>query len=347
VNSAKKINSSILYSASVVCFLFAISSKEIAVTIPVVMLVYDFFFLKHRPLLKRIAFSGTLILLSLIAGIYILINMGSGADTGFSVRAFTPVQYLLTQFRVIMTYMRLLFLPVNQTLDYDFRISRSLFDPATALSFLFILALLAVAVVSYRKWRIGSFFLLWFFIILAPTSSIIPVIDPIYEHRVYLASAGFFIIFADLLSKWIFNKGKQDRRIKIVAIFMIILLVSLSAATFQRNRVWQTKLALWENVAGKSPMKSRPHNNLGNCYMLLGDNLKAIDEYKKAIALDKNNIEAYYNLGINLEKAGRSEEAVLYYDIFSRNAPAIYAAQRKMALERINEIRQNKGAYSR
>ena len=94
-------------------------------------------------------------------------------------------------------------------------------------------------------------------------------------------------------------------------------------------------------------MKSRPHNNLGNCYMLLGDNLKAIDEYKKAIALDKNNIEAYYNLGINLEKAGRSEEAVLYYDIFSRNAPAIYAAQRKMALERINEIRQNKGAYSR
>jgi protein O-mannosyl-transferase len=342
VNTDNKINSKILYAASALCCLCAISSKEIAVTIPVVMLVYDFYFLKYRPFLRRIAFPGILLLLSLTAGLYVLANMGSGADAGFSVKAFTPFQYLMTQLRVIVTYMRLLVLPVDQNLDYDFKTSTSLFESETALSLLLISALLTIAAASFKKWRTGSFFMFWFFIIIAPTSSIIPVIDPIYEHRVYLASAGFFIIFAGLLSGWIFNKGNLEKRMKIAAIFLVILSVSLSAATFQRNRVWQTKLALWEDVVKKSPLKSRPRNNLGNCYMLVGDHFRAVEEYRKAIVFDKNNIEAYYNLGMGLEKTGRPDEAAFYYDIFSRNAPAVHAVQKQAALERINEIRRSK-----
>jgi len=129
---------------------------------------------------------------------------------------------------------------------------------------------------------------------------------------------------------------------KIVFSAVAVLMISLAVITFQRNKVWHTKVALWEDVVKKSPMKSRPHNNLGNCYMLLGDHHKAVEEYKKAIALDKDNIEAYYNLGMNLEKTGRSDEAVFYYDIFIRNAPAVYEEQKQAVLEHIKEIRQDK-----
>ena len=335
------------YLTSVICYFLALGSKEIAVTLPVIILLYDFYFLKDRPFLKRVAGPGIFIVLSLIAGIFILSGFGKGADAGFSVKAFTPWQYLLTEFRVLTTYIRLLFLPVNQNLDYDFRISRSFFEIDTALSFVFLLILIIAAIMSYKRWRVGSFFILWFFIILAPTSSIIPVIDVIYEHRVYLASAGIFIAAVDAFFRFDvygFIEKKFSNGRAMVTALVAIALITLSAATFQRNKVWGTKLSLWEDAARKSPMKSRVHNNLGNCYMLLGRHFNAIEEYRKAIALDENNIEAYYNLAVNLDNAGLLNQAIFYYDIFYKKASIRYNVQKEVARKRIdsfyNEVRR-------
>ena len=89
---------------------------------------------------------------------------------------------------------------------------------------------------------------------------------------------------------------------RLLGILAVILI--LVVASFARNRVWDSKLSLWSDVAEKSGGKSRAHNNLGNCYMLLERPFKAVEEYKAAIALDADNIEAYYNLAMNLEKVG-------------------------------------------
>ena len=328
-----------LYAASIISGILAIYSKEIAITLPVVMLLYDFYFLEDRPFLRRVAGPGIFIGLSLITGILIISGFSKSIDAGFSVKAFTPWEYLMTQFRVLTAYIRLIFLPVNQNLDYDFRISRSFFEAETVLSFIFLLMLLFSALLLFKKWRLGSFFILWFFIILAPTSTIIPIIDPIFEHRVYLASAGIFIVVAGILSRWMLNpspiplppgaglregslrqgegaRGRVDvlfhgKYNKVAVSAILILLFLLSGMTFQRNRVWETKLSLWEDAAKKSPMKSRVHNNLGNCYMLQSKHFSAIEEYKKAIALDSNNVEAYYNLGLNLENVGMLNQATI------------------------------------
>ncbi|MEK6582025.1 MAG: tetratricopeptide repeat protein, partial [Nitrospirota bacterium] len=293
------------YLLSVFSGILAIYSKEIAITLPVVMLLYDFYFLEDRPFLRRVAGPGIFIGLSLITGILIISGFSKSIDAGFSVKAFTPWEYLMTQFRVLTAYIRLIFLPVNQNLDYDFRISRSFFEAETVLSFIFLLMLLFSALLLFKKWRLGSFFILWFFIILAPTSTIIPIIDPIFEHRVYLASAGIFIVVAGILSRWMLNpspiplppgaglregslrqgegaRGRVDvlfhgKYNKVAVSAILILLFLLSGMTFQRNRVWETKLSLWEDAARKSPMKSRVHNNLGNCYMLLGKYFSAIE----------------------------------------------------------------------
>ncbi|MDP3111224.1 MAG: tetratricopeptide repeat protein, partial [Thermodesulfovibrionales bacterium] len=330
------------YLLSVFSGILALGSKEIAITLPVVILLYDFYFLENRPFLKRIAGPGIFMLLSFVAGIFIVSGFSKGIDAGFSVRAFTPWEYLLTQFRVIATYIRLLFLPIYQNLDYDFRISRTFFEVDTFLSFVFLLMLMSSALLFFKKWRLGSFFILWFFIILAPTSSIVPVIDVIFEHRIYLASAGIFIIVSDILSRWI-SMQKEGATYNRTAICIVaILIVLLSVATFQRNRVWETKLSLWEDAAKKSPMKSRVHNNLGNCYMLHNKHFGAIEEYKKAIALDSNNVEAYYNLGLNLENVGMLNQAVYYYDIFYKIAPASYDRHKEIVRKRIDSFYSKK-----
>ncbi|MFA4827673.1 MAG: tetratricopeptide repeat protein [Thermodesulfovibrionales bacterium] len=328
-----------LYAASIIFGILAIYSKEIAITLPVVILVYDFYFLEDRPFLKRIAGPGIFIGLALITGILIISGFSKSIDAGFSVKTFTPWEYLLTQFRVVTTYIRLLFLPVNQNLDYDFRISRSFFEVDTVLSFIFLLMLLFSALLLFKKWRLGSFFILWFFIILAPTSTIIPIIDPIFEHRVYLASAGVFVIISDVLSKWTSMQKEGGTYNRTAICVVAVLIVLLSAATFQRNRVWETKLSLWEDAAKKSPMKSRVHNNLGNCYMLQSKHFRAIEEYKKAIALDSNNVEAYYNLGLNLENVGMLNQAIYYYDIFYKIAPPKYDVQREAVRMRMEAFR--------
>ena len=136
---------------------------------------------------------------------------------GFNVSRISPEEYLYTQFNVIVYYLALLAVPANQNLDYDFPWASGLFKapeaaPGTALNFpmpppalsLAILLVItgAAAYLLLRsrkdpdsKARVAAFFILWFFIILSPTSSFIPIADAIYEHRVYLASLGYFFIF--------------------------------------------------------------------------------------------------------------------------------------------------------
>jgi len=66
---------------------------------------------------------------------------------------------------------------------------------------------------------------------------------------------------------------------------------------------------LWQDTTVKSPGKSLVHNNLGNCYILAGMHFKGIEAYPRAVALDPNNIKAYYNLGVNIENVGILNQA--------------------------------------
>jgi tetratricopeptide (TPR) repeat protein len=339
-----------LYALSVVSGILALGSKEIAITLPVVILVYDFYFLPDRPFLKRISGIGIFILLSVIAGIFILIGFSGGIDAGFSVKAFTPWEYLMTQFRVITKYIGLLFLPINQNLDYDFRVSRSLFEADTFLSLIFLLALIITAILLFKKWGFGSFFILWFFIILSPTSSFIPIIDLIFEHRVYLASTGIFVIVSDVLSRLLTpNSELKTTRyplhatrytLSLLFLVVIILMLLLTGATYQRNKVWQTKLSLWEDAARKSPMKARVHNNLGNCYFALERYFEAIESYKKAAAIAVNDLGIYFNLAISFDRAGLLNQALFYYEYFYSLAPPSAITQKEDVKRRIEDIKQ-------
>jgi len=184
--------------------LLSMGSKEWAVTLPAMLVLYDFLFFsggKVKPVLSRwYIYLLTALPWALVLSNLDLMSTGGSAGVGFnlvSATGITPATYLYTSFNVIWTYLRLLVLPINQNLDYDYAIAKTLFELPTILSFLGHVTIVALAIVLYvrKKWTIVPFGVAWFYIGLSPTQSFVPVVDVIFEHRVYMPSIGFFLVF--------------------------------------------------------------------------------------------------------------------------------------------------------
>ena len=142
------------------------------------------------------------------------ISAGS-TSAGFNIsgqKGITPWTYLLTSFNVTWTYIRLLFLPIRQNLDYDYPVAKTLFELPTLLSFVGHAAVVGWASWLYRRKNdlLIPFGVAWFYITLAPTQSFVPILDVIFEHRLYLPSIGFFVFFIVLyerLFSWFQNRN--------------------------------------------------------------------------------------------------------------------------------------------
>jgi protein O-mannosyl-transferase len=199
--------------------LCAMGSKEWAVTLPAVLMLYDFFFLAEGSIrsLRSRWMAYVLIMLTWIQIYNTMHVIGAGssasAGIGFNVQTTSGINastYILTSLNVIWTYIRLMFLPINQNLDYDYAIAKTLFEFPTFLSLVGHMAVVGSAFWLYVKkgWLLIPFGVAWFYIGLSPVQSFVPIIDVIFEHRLYMPSIGFVIVFVtayegifDLLSR--------------------------------------------------------------------------------------------------------------------------------------------------
>ncbi len=184
--------------------LCSMSSKEWAVTLPALVLLYDYLFLAEGSFKSLLSRWYIYVLISLPAYlVFSWLNLtapGGGAGVGFNLQgpqALTPWSYFLTSMNVLWTYVRLMFLPINQNLDYDYPIARTLFEMPTILSFAGHLLVVGACFWMYfrKKWRLIPFGVAWFYIGLSPTQSIVPIVDVIFEHRMYMPSVGFILAF--------------------------------------------------------------------------------------------------------------------------------------------------------
>ncbi|MBI5099762.1 MAG: tetratricopeptide repeat protein [Nitrospirae bacterium] len=327
---------------SLVSAILAMLTKEMSFTLPIVIILYEFTFFRSS-LKKKLLFLLPLLLTLIIIPSGIMgIDKPLGeilSDLSERIRVQTEMSrwdYLLTQFRVIVTYMRLLFLPINQNLDYDYPAYHSLFTLPVFLSFLLLLSILGIAVylmfktraISYQMsainnnppaayslplnpyFRLAAFGILWFFITLSVESSIIPIVDVIFEHRVYLPSAGAFIAISTVVFIIIERLKVRWRQIgkATVSLFSLIVIV-LATATYARNAVWKDKITLWEDVVSKSPKNARANNNLGASYYEKSMPDRAIEYLSIALHLKPDYVDAYNNLGISYYEKGLKDLA--------------------------------------
>jgi tetratricopeptide (TPR) repeat protein len=323
------------YVGSVLCAVCAMKTKEIAFTLPVVIALYEVLFFRGK-VTKRVLILLPLMLTMLIIPVSLIgIDTPLGeviGDVSEKTRVQTVVSrgtYLLTQFRALMTYLRLVVLPVNQNLDYDYPIYDSFTNISVVTSFLVLAALFGVALyLLYRSvrthttnhespaplYRLIGFGILWFFITISVESSVIPIIDVIFEHRMYLPLVGVFIAVSTLVL-WTMNKftGKWHHIKKALTAIVILIILSLSAITYARNAVWRDEITLWKDVVRKSPEKARPYHNLGQAYFISGRTNDAIREYKTALRIRPNYAKAHYSLGIVYYEVGLINDAIREY----------------------------------
>lgn len=290
--------------------LLALATKEIAATLPLMILLYEFFFIQDldRGWLKRALpwIAGMLALSVVVALVFLGANPVARVAGSYEFRDFTMGQRLLTQPRVVFGYLGLfaLPLPARLNLDHQVEVSTSLLHPVSTLPALLALAgLLAAGLLLARRRRLVSFAVFWLLGNLAIESSVI-ALEMMFEHRAYLPT--MFIPLALLGLLWpLFNSVRP------LVIGCSLAALLLAALTWQRNETWSDPLTLWRDVVKKSPAKLRPLNNLSALLIDHGRADEALRFAARAIRLDPTNADAYYNQGTASLRAGRLEEAAL------------------------------------
>ncbi len=319
------------YGISFISAVLAMKTKENAFTLPLVITLYEFCFFKDS-MKKRACYLAPILLTLTIIPLTLMSLTGTHQlDPGsYGAKVFPQNEYLFTQFRVIVTYLRLLFFPVNQNIFYDYPVFKSFFVLPVVLSFVFLALLLGIGVYMIRGDRQGAigneddslftihdsqplrlmgFGILWFFITLSVESSIIPIPMIINEYRVYLPSVGV-IICAVTVVFLLKEKLRSLMAGRIVLTMLVLAIGVLAITTFQRNEVWGDKIRLWEDTVKKSPAKESVHNNLGNDYKAQNMPDKAMEQFLIAIKLNPDYVEAHYNLGIIYQARNMPDKAM-------------------------------------
>ncbi len=283
-------------AAAAVAGLMAIGSKEIAVTLPFMMWLADWYFIGDldRAWLRRCL--PYLLALCVIAVLLTVFFLGSSPWEvilgGYAHRDYTLAERLFTELRVVVYYLGLLLYPVPSrlNLDYDFVLSHSFWAPsATVYSGLVIFLLLVLAVVWAKRARLFSFAVFWFLGNLLLESSLIPL-EIIFEHRTYLPSM--------FVSLCVVAAGYRLFRPTRIAVTVLAVIVGLlSFWTVSRNEIWRDPVRFWADCAEKSPGKSRPHNNLSVALRESGDWERAFAEAKVALRLNPQNVQGRVNMG--------------------------------------------------
>ena len=350
---------------SLVSAVLAMKTKENAFTLPLVIVLYEFCFFSDSPspvaprrssLVSRFLYLVPILLTLLIVPLTLMSQSGTHQlDPGaYGAKVFSRNEYLFTQFRVIVTYLRLLFFPVNQNAAYYYPVFKSFFDPQVLLSFLFLSALFGFGLwlilaknrrpspiahsplpAASRPLRLIGFGILWFFITLSVESSIIPLPMLLDEYRMYLPSVGLIISIVTGVF-WVFSRFtvhvSRPLASRFTAVLLVLAIGVLSVATHLRNEVWGDGIRLWEDIVKKSPGNVRAHDKLGLLYMQKKLYDKAINEINIVIGMSPYYADAHHNLGVIYQGRNMFDKAIEEYLIAISLNPALAEAHNNLGV---------------
>ncbi|HEX7812543.1 MAG TPA: tetratricopeptide repeat protein [Burkholderiales bacterium] len=288
-----------LFSAAL--FAAALLVKETAVTLPLALLVVESVGARRsmRERLKRQSFHLLVLAGGLIAiaasPVYRHLLEVSLATRGLG-------ENLLTQINAICYLAGQLLFPWRLNADPDLPVISAI-TPVTAMQALALVAILAIGLRNLREQRWIAFAVLWFFVHLLPTNSIVPRLDVANDRQLYLACIGAFVAVAAAL-QWLLSRLRRRWLVNAAA---GLLLVGLGALTMHRNQVYETQVAFWEDAAAKSPRKPRVFNNLGYVHQQEGRFGDARLAYLRALELDPGYWRARINLSTLPEPSGNVE----------------------------------------
>jgi len=242
---------------------------------------------RHRGF--HLALAATWILLA-----WLVLRTGDrGATAGFGA-GISPWHYLLTQCGALLHYVRLAFWPVPLILDYGFDVVTS--PLAAAAPGLVLLAAFAATVVALVRGRAWGFLGAWFFLLLGPSSSVVPVAtQTIAEHRLYLPLAA--LLAGAVLAIARFAGPRAVWPLAGAALAGVVLV-------HDRNRDYASPLAIWHDTAVKRPTNGRAHQELGLALKTAGRPRDALPHFERALALVPHYDKGRHNYATALAEVG-------------------------------------------
>ena len=304
-------------AVTVAATLLSLGSKEVAVSLPIMILLYD-----------RVLLSGSfseiwrrrwglyLALLAAWAAFAVLqLRVGPRPLAGYAL-PLSWFDYARSQPGVILHYLRLAFWPQPLVLDYGWPPARTVGDILPGA--IVVAGLLAATGYAFWRWPAWGLLGAWFFLILAPTSSVMPLADLAFEHRMYLPLAAVGLrawCWASMppSQALVLFRGK-GQRVSRVACWAVLPSVALAVLTCQRNIDYRDEVLIWQDiVVPASESIHAPTTTSASPLAGRGQVDEAIAHYRKALEIKPDYAEAHNNLGLALAGRGQVDEAIAHY----------------------------------
>jgi len=314
----------------------ALACKETAATLPVVVFAWDRLLVApkqggwsrrlrrlHAPLIGIVGLGGLARLLTF--------QLVEGNPTGVGM-----LQNIPTQAIVLWRYLGLLVLPVQQSLIHPVRAVETFFDPVAGVAAAGLIALGSGLWRVRKRWPLETLGGVWFFAALAP-STLIPLTEPMSEHRLYLANAGAFLFSAASFTRGIDWLARSRPQVVLPAwVLAGCILIALGVATVSRNEVWRDPVSVWSDAVQKAPNVFAPHYALADAHSERGDCVRAIPQYERALELLSTHPDARNKLGLCYLKLGRADEARAEFQSVLRKRPHhLYALRNLVRVEQL------------
>jgi protein O-mannosyl-transferase len=298
---------------SVASCLCGMATKEVMAGAPILILLYDRAFISGsfpEALRTRKSYYAALGATWLLLGWLVLGSGARGNTAGFGL-GFGPWDYARTQIGALVHYLRLVVWPDSLVFDYGGTVLVASLKDVWLQTIILAVLIISTAVALWRNQAAG-FLGACFFIILAPSSSVIPVADTMFEHRIYLPLSAVVALL-------VLAASRAMRMLPLLA--LIALAFPLGVATHQRNEIYRSEIALWTDTIAKRPANVRAHYTLGSALAEAGQIGSAIKAFEEALRLNSQSPEAHSNFGNVLARLGRLAEARQHYEAALRIRP--------------------------
>jgi tetratricopeptide (TPR) repeat protein len=313
------------YLPSLLFYFLGLLSKEMAITLPAIILLYDLVLrdadgggpnFKHllTVLRKRIYFYAGFMAVGLL---YICLRFFILYSPRESLKAsvgslFERIFYLPGH---IFSFIRLTLFPVNLNADYVFSYPNSFFDIWNLIGMGVVIALIVTAFLIYRYSKEIFIGIGWFLITLFPVYNLIEIYHPLAERYLYLPIIGFCLVVPVVVHGLAIRRIPNPKTAKAATAIPIIALIGFySAVTIARNPDWQNNFVLWSQTVQNSPNSLVARGGLGMAYLERGMLDEAAEQFKISIKLYPGHANSYYNLGLVYYQKGDQEKALEYFN---------------------------------
>ncbi len=313
-------------------FILALLSRENALVLPALLLLYHYVFKKK---LEPKSFRPFLV----IASVYIILRLAFKGTVFYDIPAASTLAQRTPGFlAALASYSRILLQPFNLHMEYG-NLYFSWFCPEVLLGAGILLLLFAGILKSRQRQPLVCFSLSWFIITLLPSANLYPINAYMAEHWLYLPSIGFFVIIGQSFA-FLYARG----RLRLLALAALIcLLIFYTDLTIKQNAYWQSEKFFYKRTLFYGPSNARVHNNLGNLYLRSGNIDAAIKEYLRAIEISPGFAYAYRNLGDLYCTIGNPEAGIKMYLMAVRADPRYAPAYNNICNTYISSGRNEEG----